>query len=230
MCVCMILSPCSTHAHESIRAALRTPMPTATSFPTWWKPRKRNFRHLKSRNVFSTHTLLSCMRDDGRTVLVEDDGTLGATLQDVLDFCNSELGSLHLLVRDAYTEPGVQVTGRRPTTWISATPVHEPVECVSSLERRDASTCKCKDDGDLEIMSVKISDMVCPITHEMFVDPVVAQDGFTYERSAILDWFTKCIAHTGQVTSPLTNAVLSSTLLFDNKAVRTMIVSWYAER
>ncbi|CAF2778172.1 unnamed protein product [Rotaria sp. Silwood2] len=28
----------------------------------------------------------------------------------------------------------------------------------------------------------------CPITHKFFVDPVIASDGETYERSAIVDW------------------------------------------
>ena len=33
--------------------------------------------------------------------------------------------SLHLLVREAYKEKGVQVTGKKPDTWISASaPVH----------------------------------------------------------------------------------------------------------
>jgi len=29
----------------------------------------------------------------------------------------------------------------------------------------------------------------CPITHEIFTDPVIAQDGHTYERTAITEWF-----------------------------------------
>ena len=29
---------------------------------------------------------------------------------------------------------------------------------------------------------------MCPITNEMFVDPVVANDGHTYERTAIVKW------------------------------------------
>ena len=31
-------------------------------------------------------------------------------------------------------------------------------------------------------------EYVCPITHELMVKPVVASDGFSYERSAIEDW------------------------------------------
>jgi len=31
-------------------------------------------------------------------------------------------------------------------------------------------------------------EFYCPITHEVMVDPVVAQDGHTYERQAIEEW------------------------------------------
>ena len=32
---------------------------------------------------------------------------------------------------------------------------------------------------------------VCPITNEIFIDPVIAEDGHTYERKAITDWLQK---------------------------------------
>ena len=31
--------------------------------------------------------------------------------------------------------------------------------------------------------------LVCPITKKTFIDPVIAEDGITYERSAIIDHF-----------------------------------------
>ena len=45
--------------------------------------------------------------------------------------------------------------------------------------------------------------LICPITQEIFTDPVVAADGHTYERSAILRWF-----QLGRSRSPVTNALL----------------------
>merc|ERR1719387_2257574 len=30
---------------------------------------------------------------------------------------------------------------------------------------------------------------LCPITHDAMRDPVICQDGYTYERQAITDWF-----------------------------------------
>lgn len=174
------------------------------------------------------------MRDHDKMILVEDDDTLGASLQDVIDFCNSHLGSLHLLVRDAYTEAGVQVTGRRPNTWISAAPPPlldtERDSCDDAVACETSSTTNNDDnDEDTAIMSVPCSEFLCPITQELLVDPVVAQDGFTYERCAILEWFAKCIV-VGQVTSPLTNAPLASAQLFDNNLVRSMVLAWHAKR
>lgn len=33
------------------------------------------------------------------------------------------------------------------------------------------------------------NNLRCPITHELMKDPVMATDGHTYEREAIMKWF-----------------------------------------
>lgn len=45
---------------------------------------------------------------------------------------------------------------------------------------------------------VQIEDLQCPITHELIFDPVVADDGFVYERVAIEKWLSS------NETSPMT--------------------------
>jgi hypothetical protein len=61
--------------------------------------------------------------------------------------------------------------------------------------------------------------MICPITHSVFVDPVVAPDGHTYERSAIKKWFA-----TGKNTSPVTNeSFVGSPRLLPNHGLRNTI-------
>jgi hypothetical protein len=45
-------------------------------------------------------------------------------------------------------------------------------------------------------------DLICPITLQMFRDPVVAADGHTYERAAIVQWITE------HGTSPITRQPL----------------------
>ena len=49
-------------------------------------------------------------------------------------------------------------------------------------------------------------------------DPVSTADGHTYERAAIKRWLSK-----GKRTSPLTGAVLESTALIPNHALRKLI-------
>lgn len=51
--------------------------------------------------------------------------------------------------------------------------------------------------------NVENDDLICPITLRLFDDPVVAADGRTYERAAIVKWITKC------GTSPFTRQPLN---------------------
>ena len=63
---------------------------------------------------------------------------------------------------------------------------------------------------------------ICPISHDIMKDPVVAADGHTYERSQIVLWLARC----GEAaTSPMTGAPLADRRLQVNQAVKTMIAS-----
>eukprot|EP01062_Namystynia_karyoxenos_P056187 TRINITY_DN47152_c0_g1_i1.p1 TRINITY_DN47152_c0_g1~~TRINITY_DN47152_c0_g1_i1.p1 ORF type:complete len:645 (+),score=206.88 TRINITY_DN47152_c0_g1_i1:94-1935(+) len=64
------------------------------------------------------------------------------------------------------------------------------------------------------------AEFLCPITKEVMTDPVVAQDGYTYERAAIVRWFAE-----GNSTSPHTGAPLPGHLLIPNHAIRAQIMS-----
>jgi hypothetical protein len=70
--------------------------------------------------------------------------------------------------------------------------------------------------GVLETLEQVSEALCCPITHEVFVDPVVAADGITYERRAIVDWLS---THN---TSPMTNTVLPNLQLHPNSLVKTL--------
>jgi len=61
-------------------------------------------------------------------------------------------------------------------------------------------------------------DMYCPITREVMNDPVIADDGHSYERIAVEYWFVM-----GRFTSPMTNEPLSSIKLIPNHALRKSI-------
>jgi hypothetical protein len=58
---------------------------------------------------------------------------------------------------------------------------------------------------------------------ELMEDPVVAADGFTYERAAITEWIA---SHS---TSPTTNQSMVSKILFPNLSLRSQIVAWKEE-
>ena len=57
----------------------------------------------------------------------------------------------------------------------------------------------------------------CPISFELMTDPVIAEDGHSYERSAIEDWFGR-----GSLTSPKTGEPIG-TNLFPNHNLRKLI-------
>ena len=60
----------------------------------------------------------------------------------------------------------------------------------------------------------------CPITLALFNDPVVAQDGHTYEREAIVQWIRQ------HGTSPMTRQPLSLESLNPNRALKELIDSF----
>ena len=60
-------------------------------------------------------------------------------------------------------------------------------------------------------------EVLCPITTEVMVDPVVTADGHSYERTAIESWLAR-----GKTTSPLTGEQLAHTMLTPSYALRAL--------
>jgi hypothetical protein len=60
-------------------------------------------------------------------------------------------------------------------------------------------------------------DFKCPISHEVFEDPVVASDGHTYECASITQWLLR------KKTSPVTNAIMADRVLIPNHSLKSMI-------
>jgi hypothetical protein len=61
---------------------------------------------------------------------------------------------------------------------------------------------------------------LCPITGEVFTDPVLAKDGYTYERSAITRWLIS------NHKSPLTHQPLSLDDLQANITLKALLDEW----
>ncbi|CAN0126679.1 unnamed protein product [Ascophyllum nodosum] len=64
----------------------------------------------------------------------------------------------------------------------------------------------------------------CPLTLEVMIDPVVCEDGHSYERGALEAWFSN------HRTSPMSNTPLKSTRVVPNHALRNSIEEWRRER
>ena len=56
---------------------------------------------------------------------------------------------------------------------------------------------------------------------EVMEEPVLAADGYSYERSAILQWL-----QLGHTTSPMTSVPLEHPGLTSNRALRAAIQQW----
>jgi len=64
------------------------------------------------------------------------------------------------------------------------------------------------------------NEFLCPITREVMTDPVVAEDGHSYERFAIRQWFSE-----GKSTSPKTGLQMPGRVLIANHAMRAQIMT-----
>ena len=62
------------------------------------------------------------------------------------------------------------------------------------------------------------SRLACPLARARMVDPVVAADGFSYERAAIERWLAD-----GERASPVTREPLATLALLPNTTLRELI-------
>ena len=65
-----------------------------------------------------------------------------------------------------------------------------------------------------------LPELLCPITHEIMREPVVAADGYSYEKNAILTWIGN-----GNTTSPMTNEPLPDLKVIPNRTLSLLIQS-----
>ncbi|XP_074550386.1 WD repeat, SAM and U-box domain-containing protein 1-like [Halichoeres trimaculatus] len=68
-------------------------------------------------------------------------------------------------------------------------------------------------------------EFLCPITRELMKDPVIAADGYSYERDSIESWIRG-----KNKTSPMTNLPLQTTLLTPNRSLKMAITRWQSSQ
>ena len=67
------------------------------------------------------------------------------------------------------------------------------------------------------------TSFLCPILHEVMRQPVVAMDGFSYERSAISKW----LEQNDSCNSPMTGQPMMDDRVIPNHVLHSMIVEFY---
>jgi ribosomal protein S25 len=67
-------------------------------------------------------------------------------------------------------------------------------------------------------------EYICPVTQDIMVDPVIAQDGHTYERKNITEWVEK------HGTSPITREPLSKDIIIPNRVLKSQIEQYLASK
>lgn len=86
---------------------------------------------------------------------------------------------------------------------------------------KSAALKQVRRDAGVEVaLRDRPEEHLCPISYEVMVDPVVAADGHIYERVQIERWLED------KKTSPLTNANLSTNVLYPAHALKTIIDNW----
>ncbi|KFO85593.1 WD repeat, SAM and U-box domain-containing protein 1, partial [Buceros rhinoceros silvestris] len=64
-------------------------------------------------------------------------------------------------------------------------------------------------------------EFLCPITRELMKDPVIAADGYSYEKEAMENWISS-----KRRSSPMTNLPLPSLTLTPNRTLKMAISRW----
>jgi len=70
-------------------------------------------------------------------------------------------------------------------------------------------------------------DFLCPISLEMMEEPVIASDGFSYNRTSIQGWLAN---PNSKRRSPMTNQPLFSDVLVPNRTLAQIIRTWQLEK
>ena len=124
------------------------------------------------------------------------------------DGCSGLINSQ--MTYDRLDEPSATCTRQ---WWRRCFPQEEPVLPTHAQPRQ----------GPPSPPSIALNDMLCPISGEPMEDPVIAADGFSYERWWIEQWIQSRQSSSQPVTSPKTNTELSHIHLTPNLTLRGAI-------
>ncbi|XP_072959018.1 putative E3 ubiquitin-protein ligase LIN-1 isoform X1 [Typha angustifolia] len=96
---------------------------------------------------------------------------------------------------------------------------------VESEDEACESSNSVTSSDNLTLRAKPPKDFVCPITGQLFSNPVTLETGQTYEGKAIQEWVRR-----GNATCPITRQLLSSTILpKTNYVLKRLVTSWLEE-
>lgn len=149
---------------------------------------------LHERGIHTVEDLLRAVAGNGA---VGDDFTV--ELRTVFEVCNRSLAGLRVYRRHLMSDPQISIHGPRSFERVT---FRRAVPCAAVFAEEDLVP----------------PEWHCPLTHEVFSDPVVLEDGYTYENCAIRDWLQR------SRTSPMTGEPLSANpRIVTNRVVRDWI-------
>ena len=89
------------------------------------------------------------------------------------------------------------------------TPLPQGFACAALGDKKKTAGGNMPASNSRSDVEFALWTMVCPITNSLFEEPVVAEDGKTYSKRALLAWFESCKARGLPITSPCTREEIS---------------------
>ncbi|CAK9013794.1 unnamed protein product [Durusdinium trenchii] len=123
------------------------------------------------------------------------------------------------------SQKGMPVDAIAEVWSVEATEVVKILESMQSSSGEDSQS-RTEEGGEhglnplVKRLKEEPTDLCCPISHALMEDPVVAADGFTYERTCILQWFKS------SNRSATTGQPLETQALHPNQHMKSAIVEY----
>ena len=118
----------------------------------------------------------------------------------------------------AAPSPALRVAALAAVTTAAAPPFITSKELRPAARRTQRSVgLRPQDALGRKLKGLLAAALVCPLSLEIFRDPVIAADGHSYERCEIETWFSR-----GKRTSPKTNEELPNAFLVPNRHLKAM--------
>ncbi|KAJ1272402.1 hypothetical protein BS78_06G199400 [Paspalum vaginatum] len=185
-----------------------------------------DYTMLQSEEIGEEETVHAKAAEDAVTVLQESEG--GDEMSYAPTLLEEENVPVPNNVTEETSEPHVE---DEPSKESGATRSYPPISDVSATDLLTFEFCAAplqSDDtyaNELPVFDTVPSDFLCPLTRQIFNNPVTIETGQTFERHAIVGWLDR-----GFRMCPVTGQELLSMSIPDtNRVLKRLIDSWKSE-